>query len=302
MADPEVETALREIRERVRAEAAALSAAAPPLRAGAGDAPAVTAAGARAEAAGAGRESFAADALARLEANLATTGRAYSKLPPLVSYRRGFAARLELFIKRLISRATHWFTWEQVNFNAGAHHALGDAHAALAAHERTLAAVKSDLFAVRDELRGALGQALAAAEADRARLDEQAARLAAAEARFAAEAESLRALFEAASERLGRALAEDSERTRAEVALLRAEQSRAAQLAPQVEALRAELRGRSEALAEEQRVCFRQLSLEAGETAVSFDRARRLLEARLERLEAGRAPGGDRAEGAPGGD
>ncbi len=39
-------------------------------------------------------------------------------------------------------------------------------------------------------------------------------------------------------------------------------------------------------LLDEQRVCFRQLSLEAGEAAVTQDRARRLIEARIEALEA----------------
>ena len=49
--------------------------------------------------------------------------------------------------------------------------------------------------------------------------------------------------------------------------------------------LQAELRERVDGLLEEQRVCFKQLSLEAGELAVTHDRARRQLEARLEALE-----------------
>jgi hypothetical protein len=49
--------------------------------------------------------------------------------------------------------------------------------------------------------------------------------------------------------------------------------------------LRGELRDRAEGLLEEQRVCFRQLSLEASELAVTQDRARRAVEARLEALE-----------------
>jgi predicted Zn-dependent protease len=58
-----------------------------------------------------------------------------------------------------------------------------------------------------------------------------------------------------------------------------------------VEELRRELRERTEHLAEEQRVCFRQLSLEATETAVTHDRARRQIEARLEALEEERGQG-----------
>ncbi len=46
-----------------------------------------------------------------------------------------------------------------------------------------------------------------------------------------------------------------------------------------------EVRERMNALLEEQRVCFRQLSLEAGEAAVLHDRARRQLEARIEDIE-----------------
>jgi hypothetical protein len=52
-----------------------------------------------------------------------------------------------------------------------------------------------------------------------------------------------------------------------------------------VERLRDEARERVEHLLEEQRVCYRQLSLEASESAVLFDRARRDMEARLARIE-----------------
>ena len=49
--------------------------------------------------------------------------------------------------------------------------------------------------------------------------------------------------------------------------------------------LRDELRDRTDGVLEEQRVTFRQLSLEAAEMAVTHDRARRAIEARLEALE-----------------
>jgi hypothetical protein len=256
MVDLEVENTLREIRERVRAESAALERA-----------PSSTPGGTSLTDDGATREGFASDALARMEANLATTGRAWSKLPPLQTYRKGWAARLELFVKRLVERATHWFTWEQVNFNSGAHHALGDAREALAAHDQALAALKSDLFAVRDELRASVAQALAQARDDRERAAEQLARLG---------AET-------------RAALEGLAREQAAAEALRAELSsqfvRAGELDSRLGAIEREARERAERLLEEQRVCFRQLSLEAGEAAVNFDRARRLLEARLETLE-----------------
>jgi predicted nucleic acid-binding Zn-ribbon protein len=285
MADLEVERTLREIRERVRAETAALEAA--PARAHVGGEHELRA-GRLTEATRGEREAFAAEALARLDANLATTERAWSKLPPLLSYRRGWIARLELWLKRQVKRATHWFTWEQVNFNSGAHHALRDARDALAAHEHALAALKADIFAVRDELREAVGQTLAAAQEDRARVAESLARLreetiAALErerrasgeelARVRAELNELRGGFGQLGQRPGALVADHLERLRA-----------------RVEAAEDELRQRTDRLLEEQRVCFRQLSLETGETAVAFDRARRLLEARLEKLEAEGAP------------
>jgi len=211
MVDHEVENTLREIRERVRAAAphaaaahagAALSQPAPPGAAAAGGAPAF-------------------EALSRMEANLATTERAWSRLPPVLSYRRGAAARLELWLKRLVKRALHWFTWEQVNFNSAAHHALRDALAALSAHERLLADARAELDSLRRR-----------ADAAEAGL-----------ARIAALTDSL------------------------------------------PDGLRGEMRQLADRLAEEQRVCFRQLSLEATEAAVTQDRARRLIEERIERVE-----------------
>src|ERR1700759_2825843 len=132
MVDYEVENTLREIRERVVAESAQASTVAPRLP----NAPADSSAGADASAPARGGASI--EALARLQANLATTERAWSRLPPVLSYRRGITARAELWLKRQIKRAVHWFTWEQVNFNSAAHHALADAREALPAHETAL--------------------------------------------------------------------------------------------------------------------------------------------------------------------
>src|ERR1043166_3792878 len=152
MVDQEVDETLREIRERVLAESArgrpgeqltAQTEGAPPAAAEAARAPHAN-----------GRAST--DALARLQANLSTTERAWSRLPPLLSYRSGLAARMELWVKRLVKRALHWFTWEQLNFNSAVHHALGDARDALSAHEQrlstheqALARAQADLAALR---------------------------------------------------------------------------------------------------------------------------------------------------------
>lgn len=290
MADLEVENTLREIRERVLAEAQQQRRA--PLVAGVG-VPA-TAAGVGVEAAGGANVQGGAtsEALARLDANLATTGRAWSRLPPLLSYRRGAAARFEIWLKRLFKRAAHWFTWEQVNFNSAAHHALSDARSALAAHEQALAAHSQRLAAHEQALAQLQSEILAALhtemESDRARVSELQARLAQAEARFESGVAQLRQAFVAGLERL-------AEAQRTSVAELREElheelhgelrEGQLSEIRARAAELHTEMRERADALLEEQRVCFKQLSLEAGEAAVMHDRARRQLEARLDALE-----------------
>ena len=248
MADIEVENTLREIRERVLASTPALAAEQAPLTAatpnGGGYSPSI-------------QNGDAGDALARMDANLSTTARAWSRLPPVLTYRRGALARFELWLKGLIKRAAHWFTWEQVNFNSAAHNALGDARAALDAHERALASLREELARVREEL----GRVRDDAETGAARAVELEARVSSAESRFDAGLAELRGAFASGLDNLrgeGRARAEE---------------------------LRNELRDRADGLLEEQRVCFRQLSLEASELAVTQDRARRAVESRLETIE-----------------
>jgi hypothetical protein len=271
MADTEVENTLREIRVRVLADAGRRAVAA----SGTGEL-AATASGGAAEAAGTGEAPcVAGDALMRMDANLLTTARAWSRLPPLLSYRRGLGARLELRLKGMVKRAAHWFTWEQVNFNSAVHHALGDVRAALAAHEQAIARTQAELLASLRELR-------AEAESDMERVSDLRARLDDAEARFDAGVAQLRRALAAGLERLGEAHAAAEVRAAA-AAALREEQS--AQIQARVAELQSEMRDRVESLLEEQRTCFKQLSLEAGEAAVMHDRARRLIEARIEALE-----------------
>jgi hypothetical protein len=300
MADLEVENTLREIRERVLADAGLRA----PVAAAANGEPAGQAGKGAAD--GGARPSAGAsgEALASLDANLATTARAWSRLPPLLTYRSGAAARLELWLKRLVKRAAHWFTWEQVNFNSAVHHALGDVRAALGELRTSLAETRTSLAETRtslaetrasldaeeqahartrEELLAELRDGRAAAESDRARLAELQARLAHAEARFDAGAAQLRQALAAALERL----AEGQRAASAEA--LAAQRASAADQSAQIEAraaeLHEELRRRADALLEEERVCFKQLSLEASEAAVMHDRSRRQLEARLETLE-----------------
>jgi len=261
MADVEVENTLREIRERVLADARLRA----PAAADASGEPAGQAVNGSADGGPRTAAGTSGEALARLDANLATTARAWSRLPPLLTYRSGAAARLELWLKRLVKRAAHWFTWEQVNFNSAVHHALGDVRAVLCELRSSLAAEEQAHARTREEL-------LAGVEAERARLAEFQARLAHAEARFDAGAAGLRQALAAALERL-------AEEQRASAA------DQSAQIEARAAELHEELRRRAGELLEEQRVCFKQLSLEASEAAVTHDRARRQLEARLEALE-----------------
>jgi hypothetical protein len=167
------------------------------------------------------RSGDAGEALARMDANLSTTGRAWSHLPPVLTYRRGALARVELWLKRMVKRAAHWFTWEQVNFNSAAHNALGDARAALDAHTRALDALRDELGRLRAEMETRLSSA----------------------------------------------------------------ESGLAEIRGALASVAGENRARADGMLEEQRVCFRQLSLEAAELSVTHDRARRGIEARLEALE-----------------
>src|SRR5438067_6914364 len=99
----EVESILVEIREQVRAAEKA-------KRAITGDTDAV-------EAKEHSENGFAHEdsaSLARLSAHLATTARAWDRLPPIMSNRTGLSARLELWIKRRIQKLARWFTWEQI--------------------------------------------------------------------------------------------------------------------------------------------------------------------------------------------
>ncbi|HKG15578.1 MAG TPA: hypothetical protein VKB12_19820 [Pyrinomonadaceae bacterium] len=251
MADTEVENTLREIRERVLAAAPARASEHAPANTTArngGAAPST-------------RGGDAGEALARMDANLSTTARAWSRLPPVLTNRRGALARVELRLKRLIKRAAHWFTWEQVNFNSAAHNALGDARAALDAHERALSSLREELGRVREELTGLRADV----ESGAARATELEARVSSAESRFDSRLAELQG-----------ALASGLDNLRGE------QRARTDGLR---DALRNELRDRAEGVLEEQRVCFRQLSLEASELAVKQDRARRAVEARLEALE-----------------
>ena len=85
--------------------------------------------------------------LDRLRAGVATARRAQDQLPPVSTYRRGFVARLELWVKRKLKNATRWFTWEQANFNAAT-------VTSLESTQRLLAQLEAGLSDLRDSIHG----------------------------------------------------------------------------------------------------------------------------------------------------
>ena len=237
MVDTEVETILREIRERVRAEqnqAASVSAN-------------TNEAGANGALASGDPTPKATEPLARIDGYLTTTGRAWDRLPPVVSNRSGALARLELWIKRRLKVATRWYAWEQINFNAAVHHALRDMLEAFSAFEQQLQRLRSDTEAWTEKFEK----------------EQQAYRT-----EIGAQLNSQRALLESQ-----RAETESQGRIQQ------------AQLNARVAELVQELSNRDERLLDEQRVCLKQLSLEISEASTLFERARRQIEARLDNLE-----------------
>src|SRR2546425_12456687 len=131
----EVESILNEIRERVRTEEKEREAAVAVATQNGNDSkPAISPTA----------PAIATESLARLQAHLTTTSRAWDRLPPVFSNRSGMAARLELWIKTRLKSLSHWFTWEQINFNAAAHHGLSDALEALKAHEQELIRLQAE--------------------------------------------------------------------------------------------------------------------------------------------------------------
>jgi hypothetical protein len=83
--------------------------------------------------------------LDRLRAGVVTARRAQDRLPPVTTYRRGFIARLELWVKRKLRNATRWFTWEQANFNAATVTSLESTAKLLAQLEAGLSDLRSSI-------------------------------------------------------------------------------------------------------------------------------------------------------------
>ena len=138
-----------------------------------------------------------------LRSALEVTESTRDRLPPLTTYRSGLLARLELWIKRQLKRGTHWYMYEQINFNSAVHASLLDVLNVLSKYEQQIASIDSQMAQLE------------------ARLNE---------------------LSTAQQDRIG-------------------------------------------LLTDEQRVCFKQLSLQVNELSVEADRTKRSLQRRLEELE-----------------
>ena len=273
MANQDVEDILEEIRERVRAgESTRLQLSDESV----GDSPSP----AEKE-----RSPQFTSSLTRSYSGLTVMARAWDRLPPLVSNRSGTVARLELWLKAQLKRLTRWFTWEQVNFNAATHEALREIVESLSNYEQHLARFQVD---ATDRL--ALQQA--ELNAQRADLDAQRIELKAQQAESNTHRAELKAhLAESRSAAAQQHELIENRKSEMEAALadlrnqLAAIDTQRTALQAQLAALATELRERDENLLDEQRVCFKQLSLEASESLVLQDRARRELESRLAKLE-----------------
>jgi hypothetical protein len=88
--------------------------------------------------------------LGRIQTSLTITARTRDQLPPVTTYRSGLLARLELWVKRVLKRVTHWYTWEQVNFNSSVDNALNNTLAILQSNEQRLANLQNELNASVD--------------------------------------------------------------------------------------------------------------------------------------------------------
>src|SRR5881394_926946 len=239
----DVEAILKEIRNRVVSE---------------GPAPEVTSGSEPSN--GSAPQSSQTESLARVSAHLAVTARAWDRLPPVFTHRRGLFARLELWLKRASKPLTRWFTWEQINFNRSIKDALADVVDILKADAQELATLRAQLAHEANERRE-VEMRLNAILTRVTEIGEIVTRLTEAGSRF-----------ESQQSQLANQVIDLAAQLRAEDQQMKTQQSQ--DIDKRLSELAAELK-------DEQRVCFRQLSLEATEPAVLGDRARRELLTRL---------------------
>jgi hypothetical protein len=242
VSDVEVQKILREVRERVRAV--------PPVPSGQEEL--------AHQALFAQSELQTTDLLARLEMHSRTTLRAWDRLPPLTSKRSGLFARMELWFKRQMRRATHWYAWEQINFNASVKDALQDVTAILSHQESEMTTLRHQLAAATN-MKAQLASHLSSFESG----------LRALERKFAA----LEETFATIEDRLAAHSASETPSLQDEMRAVRASVTDLrATFEENLTRLRDEQGARIEQLQDEQRVTFKQLSLEIKETTIKASR------------------------------
>ena len=209
--------------------------------------------------------------LARIDSYLTTTGRAWDRLPPVFSHRTGGVARLELWIKNFFKRTTRWYAWEQINFNAAVHHALRETLSALSTLELELQSARRQLATEYELLSKRTEQIESDLLLKRAEIDAQ------------------RKALEHEIEARRREFQDKQVELESQASQIAAQRAQVEALTTNVNArlsdLSKELRERSESLLQEQRVSFKQLSLEMSEVATLVDRRRREIETRLASVE-----------------
>jgi hypothetical protein len=189
-------------------------------------------------------------------AGLTVLSRAWNRLPPVVSNRTGTSAKLELWIKAKLQRAMRWFTWEQVNFNAATNHTFLQVIESLDAYKKQLLILQSQMSAESKAVRVLETEI----RRNQAVIDAHQAQ---------------QSLLQA-----------DLQRQAAAISQINSFHEQTVETKSRMDELVNEIRERDEKAVDEQRVCFKQLSLELSESQILEDRARRELEARLSRLEA----------------
>ena len=81
--------------------------------------------------------------VADLRSALKVTESTRDSLPPLTTYRTGLLASLELWIKRQLKRGTHWYVYQQIDFNSAIHASLVDILNVLSRYEQEIASIES---------------------------------------------------------------------------------------------------------------------------------------------------------------
>ena len=226
------------------------------------------------------------ESLARVSAHLDVTTRAWDRLPPVFTNRRGTFARLELWLKRMSKPLTRWFTWEQINFNRSIKDALADVVEILRADAQELATLRAQLAYEANERREVelrlnailarvteIGEIVSGLTEAGSRFESRQSQLQSQQSQL----QSAHANLETEHSKLANQVIDLAAQLRAEDQQMKTQQSQ--DIDKRLSELAAEIK-------DEQRVCFRQLSLETTESAVLEDRARRELLTRLEKLEA----------------